>query len=135
MYMKLTYKSSKDIKTIFEYLTDMQKFTSVHPVIYKIENIGNGNFKVFETLKIGFIPISFTYPVIIKSDLNTNHVEMKATVMKMNKVAMSFQLKVVDGLTIIEEEIKFNTFYPFTLILENIFKTQHKQLFENIENQ
>ena len=34
--MKLTFKSEKSVEKIFEYLTDMQKFAAVHPVISKM---------------------------------------------------------------------------------------------------
>jgi hypothetical protein len=50
------------------YLADTNKFTSVHPVITKLEPKGGDNYLVYETLKVGFIPFSFTYPVVIKSD-------------------------------------------------------------------
>jgi carbon monoxide dehydrogenase subunit G len=61
--MKLSFKIHNNIDLIFGYLTNMQKFVSVHPVISKIDNTSNKNYLVDETLKFGFIPFSFTYPV------------------------------------------------------------------------
>src|SRR5690606_40899548 len=47
---------------VFDYLTDMQKFVLVHPVISKIDSTGQESYLVHETLKFGFVPFSFTYP-------------------------------------------------------------------------
>lgn len=66
--MKLSFRIHNKSDIIFEYLTDMQKFVSVHPVIFKIENSSNNNYLVHETLKFGFIPFSFTYPVNIEKN-------------------------------------------------------------------
>lgn len=64
--MELTFKLTKKPKFILGYLTDMQKFTSVHPVISKVERTGNNGYLVHETLKLGFIPYSFTYAITIE---------------------------------------------------------------------
>ena len=52
--MKLSFKIHKNIDLVFDYLTDMQKFVSVHPVIFKIENTSAKSYLVHETLKFGF---------------------------------------------------------------------------------
>ena len=62
--MVLTYSINKPVEIVYDCLTDMQKFVSVHPIIYKIENKGENEYLVFETLKVLFIPVSFTYPEI-----------------------------------------------------------------------
>ena len=66
--MELTFTLTKPADFIFDYLTDMDKFASIHPVISKIDRLGDNRYLVHETLKIGFIPYSFTYPVAIESD-------------------------------------------------------------------
>ena len=57
--MKLSFRIHKKSDLVFDYLTDMQKFVSVHPVISKIDNTGQESYLVHETLKFGFIPFSF----------------------------------------------------------------------------
>lgn len=64
--MKLSFRLEKSADIIFDYLTDMQKFVSVHLVIYKIDNTGINRYLVYEMLKFGFIPFPFTYPVAMK---------------------------------------------------------------------
>lgn len=131
--MKLSFKINKNIDFTFDYLTDMQKFVSVHPVIFQIDNKGNESYLVHETLKFGFIPFSFTYPVTIEKSIADRKVIIRATVFKMTKIEMKFNLKAENDFTIIGEEINFKSPLPIKFIMEGIFKTQHKQLFKNIE--
>lgn len=131
--MKLSFRVHKNIDFIFDYLTDMQKFSSVHPVISKIENTRNESYLVYETLKFGFIPLSFTYPVIIKKNTVAKTVTILATVFKITKIEMKFALCADNDFTIIDEEIYFTSPLPVTFIMQRIFKKQHSQLFKNIE--
>jgi len=130
--MKLSFKLKKTPEYIFDYLTDMQKFASVHPVIWQIDKTGIESYLVHETLKIGVIPFPFTYPVTIEKSIINKVVIIRATVFKFNKIEMKFSLKEDSDYTIIEEEIEFKSPLPVTFVMEKIFKKQHRQLFENI---
>jgi carbon monoxide dehydrogenase subunit G len=131
--MKLIFRVKKNEDLIFDYLTDMQKFVSVHPVIYKINNTGNNCYLVHETLKFCFIPFSFTYPVTIEKNISNKIVIIKATVFKLTNIEMKFVIKAENHYTIIEEEINFRSLLPVKFIMQSIFRKQHKQLFKNIE--
>ena len=123
----------KDPDIVFDFLTDMQKFVSVHPVISQIDHIGNESYLVHETLKFGVIPFSFTYPVTIEKCALNKTVTIRANVFKLTKIEMKFVLKADNGYTIIDEEILFKSPLPIKFIMEGIFKKQHDQLFKNIE--
>lgn len=138
--MKLSFRIKKRKNIVFDYLTDMQKFVSVHPVITKIvenDNSNKNSYLVYETLKFGFIPISFTYSVIVESNFDENLVVISAIVMRFTKIKMTFALKsdveFPDEFTIIEENIIFKSPLPVKSIMESIFRKQHKQLFNNIQ--
>ena len=131
--MKLSFTMHKDPDIVFDFLTDMQKFVSVHPVISQIDHIGNESYLVHETLKFGFIPFSFTYPVTIEKCALNKTVTIRANVFKLTKIEMKFVLKTDNGYTIIDEEILFKSPLPVKFIMEGIFKKQHDQLFKNIE--
>jgi carbon monoxide dehydrogenase subunit G len=131
--MKLKFRLKKTPDFIFDYLTDMQKFVSVHPVIFQIDNTGNESYLVHETLKMGFIPFSFTYPVTIEKNNIEKIVIIRATVMKLTKIEMKFVLKTDNDYTIIEEVINFKSPLPLKFIMQRIFKKHHSQLFKNIE--
>jgi carbon monoxide dehydrogenase subunit G len=131
--MKLSFSIKKPADVVLEYLTDMQKYVSVHPVITQIDNLGNDNYLVHETLKLGPIPFSFTYPVSIQNVPHSNVVVYQATVLKITKIEMTFKITRGKRSTVIEENLKFKSPLPIKSIMENIFRKQHRQLFRNIE--
>ncbi|WP_170878477.1 SRPBCC domain-containing protein [Daejeonella lutea] len=131
--MRLSFRLKKDIDFVFDHLTDMQKFVSVHPVISRIDRTGDESYLVHETLKFGLIPFSFTYPVTVEKNESDKRVVIRATVFKLTKIEMKFVLTADDDSTVIDEEIKFKSPLPVKFFMERIFRKQHGQLFENIE--
>ena len=131
--MNLIFRVNKPIDTVFDYLTDMQKFVSVHPLISKIDDLSGNNYLVHETLKVGFIPFSFTYPVKIEQSFQEKKVIIRAIIMKLTKIEMTYQLASDNNLTVIEEVITFKSILPIKSIMESIFRKQHTLLFEKME--
>lgn len=131
--LKLHYSIRKPIDVVFHCLTDMNKFVTVHPVITKVDWVEGNNYLVAESLKIGLIPFSFTYPVTIKIYPDKKLVVMEAFVKGMIKIEMNLLLKKLNGITLVEEKIYFNSRLPVKWILKTIFKKQHARLFKNIE--
>lgn len=131
--MELSFRLKKPSEFIYDYLTDMQKYVSVHPVIYKIDTFENDSYLVYETLKLAFMPISFKYPVTIEKSTAHKSVLMKATVFKWTKIEIKFVLKSDGEYTTIDENIEFKSKLPVQFILKKIFRKQHNQLFKNIE--
>lgn len=129
--MILDHKIKKSADVVFDYLTDMKKFVAVHPIIYKMDDLSNGRYKVYE--KLGFI--SFTYSATVIGDSQNKTVNIKAVVMKITHVEMNFAIKSEGDYSIIHETIDFRTPLPIKGILKNIFTRQHKQLFLNIEKE
>jgi carbon monoxide dehydrogenase subunit G len=130
--MTLNFQVNLPLKTVFENLTDMQKYVACHPVITQIDQTGTNMYLVHETLKFGPIPILFTYPVKVEQDHTTKKVIYNAQVMKINHIKMEFDLVEKLGTTQVTETITFKTFLPIKGIMANIFKTQHEQLFKNM---
>jgi carbon monoxide dehydrogenase subunit G len=134
MNLALTFEVKKPLETVFENLTDMQKFVSFHPVIDKIAPISGNKYRVNETLRFGFMPVTFQYYVSMSSNLSNKTVEMKATVLKFTKIKMNFVLKSVENFTVITESIHFKSPFPVKGIMSRIFKKQHQILFENMNH-
>jgi carbon monoxide dehydrogenase subunit G len=130
--MRLSFDIKKDPDYIFGYLSDMQKFVSVHPVITKIESRGYNRYLVHETLKASGIPFSFAYPVTVVPYPLESRVVMRATIMYFTKVEMHFTLKPSGDFTLVEEDILFTSPLPLSSLMKGIFKKQHTQLFKNI---
>lgn len=131
--MKLSFILRKDLSLVYDYLTDMRKFVLVHPIISQIDNIGKDRYLVHEELKIGIIPFSFTYPVTIEKNEFDKMVVIRATVFKITKIEMKFNLRIDNGYTIVDEEIQFNTPLPIKFFLKKVFMEQHEILFKNID--
>ena len=131
--MNLSFILKKSPAFIFDYLTDMQQFAAIHPVISQIDKISDENYLVHETLKFGFIPFSFTYPVTIKKNEIDFIVTIRAIVFKITKIEMKFMLKAAGNFTIVEEQIQFKSPWPIKFMMERIFRKQHQQLFKNME--
>jgi carbon monoxide dehydrogenase subunit G len=131
--MNLTFKIKKPADFIFEYLTDMQKFVAIHPVITKIKPTGNNTYLVYETLRFLGMPFSFTYPVVVNGNSPENSVIISATVMKLTKIKMVFKLKPDIDFTVVAESIEIKSPLPVKRTVQRIFKEQHEQLFKNLE--
>ena len=131
--MKLEFKVNKPIDLVYNYISDVEKFAAVHPVITKISRISENSYLVFETLNFGFIPVSFKYPVVIEENNSEQRIYMVATVMRLVKIEILFELFSENNFTSINEVIKIKSFLPVKPFINYIFKKQHTQLFLNIE--
>lgn len=133
MTIHLEFKIKKTVAFVFEYLTDMQKFVRVHPIIYKIDKLQDNKYLIFEKLKIGFIPYSFTYFATVASDFEQKTVVIKAVIMKIVHVEMLYTITSENDYAIINETINLKTILPIKSIMKSIFQQQHELLFKNIE--
>jgi hypothetical protein len=112
----------------------MNKFQAVHPVIYKIDHLSENKYLIYETLKFAFIPFSFTYLATVSTSDDHSQVIMDAVVMKLVNISLVFYLSEQNGITYVNEEVKFKSILPVQFILKRVFRKQHKQLFENMES-
>ena len=132
--MHLTHTLNQPADLVFRYLTDMQRFTSVHPVITRIIPTGNQRYLVHETLRLGFLPLSFTYPVTVESDQTKNWVNMQAKVMGLVTIRMNFTIRTEGNRTVVQEVIDIIAPAPLRFIMQAIFRKQHERLFKTIDS-
>jgi carbon monoxide dehydrogenase subunit G len=133
--MNVDYKINRPAEIVYEHLTDMEKFVKVHPVIYRIDHLSDKDYLIFEKLKFGFIPYSFTYYASVDGNRSEQTVTMKATVMKIIKIEMFYKIKTENDQTLVNETINFKSFLPVKFMMQKIFREQHLQLFLNIEKE
>ena len=131
--MHLVFTTHHPVDFVFDYLTDMQKFAAVHPVITRIDPVGNHQYLVHETLLLGFLPVSFTYPVTVVPDYAGKRVSMRATVMGIIRIDMNFRITTQQGRTLIHETIDFRTIAPLRLAMQSVFRKQHERLFQAMD--
>ncbi len=132
--MQLIFRLNAPIEKVYEYLTEAEKFVKAHPIIHKMEPLAATNaYKVFETVKFGFIPYSFSYKATVNGNKEKNQVSILATVYKMTKIKMIFNLIPTESGCQVEEEILINSPLPIKSFMNKLFSEQHQILFENIE--
>jgi carbon monoxide dehydrogenase subunit G len=131
--MIFNFRVNKPADFIFTYLSDMQKFVSVHPVITKMEKQAENDYLVYETLKFGFIPISFSYLTRVESDYSSKRVTFHATVWRINKISITFDISDKSDCSHVNERLSFRMLLPIHFLIYPIFRKQHSQLFRNIE--
>lgn len=133
--MKLKFKVNVPESNAFECLSDMQKFCKINPVIHKIKWLKDQDYLIYETLKLGPLPFPFVYPFNIQINTNLKCVDMRATVMKLIKINLKFEISTIFNITNIDETIEVRAFFPLKWLIQRILKTQHSIMFQNLEKQ
>lgn len=128
---KMTFKVQKDVNIVRDYLSDAEKFVSVHPLIYKMKRLGENKYKVYEKIDVGIIPYRFTYTAIFTIDENSLRID--AQVMGLTKITIQFEFSEIEGYTFITENLKINSILPIKNFMYNLFEKQHQIMFSNIE--
>lgn len=130
--MELSFEVNNTVQEVFRYLSDMEAFVSVHPLIYRIDPIADGSYLIHEKLELGSIPYTFTYPVTIQADAKKGEVKMFAVIKKMIHVEMHFMIHPGDGKTKVKEVVSIKSVLPVKPLLKVVFARQHKKMFDNM---
>jgi carbon monoxide dehydrogenase subunit G len=120
-----------DRVAVMNYLTDPDKFVSVHPLIYQINAFPGGDFLVREKVSLGLFTYRFSYTASIRPFPDEIHI--RASVMGLTHINMLFHFETASGSTQVTEELKIESVLPITNFMASFFEKQHRQLFENIE--
>ena len=129
----LEHRLTKPASVVVNYLTDMQQFVSVHPLIYKAEKVAVDKHLVYERVTLLGIPLRFTYVVTVSGD-GQNNITYKTTVNKMVHVEMHFEIQTEKTATVVRETIKINSFLPVHGFMKWMLRRHHGTMFANIEN-
>lgn len=130
---KLQYLCKQTPNTVFEYLTEISKFISIHPVIYKMDKIGPNEYMTYEHLKMGFMPISLKYPSTIEGNPAQKTVIMQAEIFKIATIHMHYSLKSTEeGFCEVTEEVHVKCFLPIKKTILDIFKKHHQEMFDKL---
>lgn len=130
--MILRFNVGQNLATVFQHISEPEKFVSVHPLIFKMDVIDAFRYKVHEKVRIGWIPIRFTYNVEIENN-GTNEVIMRAVIFKITRLNLHFKLTEEGEVTCISEDAKVTAPFPVKYIMYKILARQHQLMFSNIE--
>ena len=128
------HKVHKPSNFIFDALSNMETFATLHPVVNKIEFISSEQYLFFESLKIGPFSFAFTYPASVHPIKAQQRIIMKAIIFGKIFLDVYFDISRENGFSLVREEIKISTWLPIRTAMKMIVVKHHKQLFANLEN-
>ena len=132
--MIVIHRIHKSSTFIFEALSKMETFATLHPVVNKIELVGREQYLFFESLKIGLLSFAFSYPVFVHSIEAQQRIIMKATIFDKILLNVNFDITGQNDFCVVREEITITTWLPIRTVMKMIVVKHHKQLFANLEN-
>lgn len=127
----LHFQVKADKHHVLEYLITADKFLSAHPLIYKMESLGNDMYLVNEKVNFSLLTYHFQYKAkIVKQE---NGISIEANIMDWVKISMKMILNAEGEHTSVCEAVDIKTFLPVKNFMLRMIKKQHKLFFENIE--
>lgn len=128
----LHFTLQKEKAFIATFLTDPERFVSVHPLIYRMEPLGDGQFKVFEQVMLGPLPIRFTYKAEISEKQNA--IFIRAVVMRLTNISMTFRFESSGNSTTVIEDVDISSPLPIRRFMEKLIAEQHQIMFQTIQS-
>lgn len=129
----MTFHVGKSPDDVVNYISQPDLFVSIHPVIYKIQELEMGSWKVFEKLHFAGIPFSFSYPASMHCDFITREITMKAVVMSVVAINLTFKIQKELDTTKVFEEVAISSLLPVHPFVKNVFLKQHQVLFDKLK--
>lgn len=130
MHFSLTFYSPHRASRVRPYLVEPEKFVAVHPLIYRIEPRVAPHVKIYERVTLGFLAHRFTYRATI--EVVDGQVQIRARVMGMVRIAMTFSFVEESSGTRITEAVDITTLLPVKRFMRWLIREQHAILFANI---
>lgn len=132
--MILNYNISKPAEAIYGTLAQMDKFVGVHPVVYKVDCVGENEYIFYEKINVLFISFDFNYKVNVSALENNKNITMSSVVRKGVLLKLEFMLVPHENYTEVIEKVSIKANVFVRMIFENVLRRVHKKLFLNIEN-
>lgn len=130
--MILTYQLQQPASRVYDHLADAQKFSAIHPVIYKVQQVSDEEYKFYECLRVFNIPLRFTYMVCIRPFPDKQIVQMSSEVKRGVHLRLDFSLSSQNNKTVVEEKVHIKAPPIIHQIFSAILVKAHRQLFHNL---
>ncbi len=131
--MELQFKVNKPLRQVYEMLSDLKVYGRYHPIITDVKHIEANKYRVFETVRMGFISYHFKYPASVHSDGLNSRVWYEASVMNLVKIKMDYKLDSLDTeRTLLTEQLTIRSILPVHWYLRPLIKKCHIELFERM---
>ncbi|MCF8450887.1 MAG: hypothetical protein K9G49_13525 [Taibaiella sp.] len=95
------------LEDAYGFFFDLNKFVSVHPVIYKCDLLAENSYLFYERLKFAGLSLSFSYKVVIEHAVPHTQVIMFSEIRKGVTLRLIFDFSESNGKTKLTETIIF----------------------------
>ncbi len=130
--LMMEHRLGKSVHQVYDCLIDPQKFVRFHPVIYRMDPIGQSTYLVHEKLGLLGLKVNFTYTAKIAEQPSQNKVEMSARVFGLVNLDIQFIITPQQHGCLVSECIQIRSSLPLAWAMKPVFKKQHTLLFEAI---
>jgi Polyketide cyclase / dehydrase and lipid transport len=133
MPLTLHFALTKPPAVVYRYLTDMELFVSIHPVIVRAKPLGNNRYRIREKMPVlGLFSWPMSYTVSVYTPPELQRVQMTARIMGLIGIQLLFELSPHEHGTSLVETVHFTSRLPVKPLLNKVFRGVHTQLFHNL---
>lgn len=124
---------NKSISEVYAILKDLKNYGKYHPIITDVKQIEANKYKIYETVRMGLIPIRFVYPATVSTNEATDQIVYDAVVMNLVKIKMDYTLSPINAQTTnVMEKITIKSILPVHWYLSRLIKKCHIELFDRV---
>lgn len=131
----LLHKVSQPLPVVEGMLTDLVAFGQLHPLMERVESLGQGLYRVYEfkPLPLG-LKIRFHYDALVSIETESRSILYQAWPNGM-QIEIRFKLsESTDAVsTVVEESVRIQGFFLFIGLLKKAVMESHKTLFANMK--
>jgi hypothetical protein len=119
----------------YNYFSDIDKFVSIHPVIYKCAPIEENAYLLYERLKFAGLGISFSYKVVFESRTPHLQVIMFSEIRKGARLKLIFDFRSNNDQTILTETLWFDGYAVIKPFFIPFLAKTHIEMIKNLNTQ
>jgi hypothetical protein len=120
------------VTSVYPYFSDINKFVSIHPVIYKCDPVSIKEYKLYEKLSLGLFKVSFSYIVIMETTAHNVKVVMFSIIRKGVTLRLTFDFTTTPGGTEIIETVEFSGPFGIGGFFLNFLTKVHRKIVDNL---
>jgi len=104
----LVHDIARRVEDVYPFFSDMHRFVSIHPVIYKCVPVADNCYCLHERIKMAGASFSFSYNVTIEYVVLNKQVIMFSEIRKGITLKLVFDFEEQNGKTQLTETVSFN---------------------------
>jgi carbon monoxide dehydrogenase subunit G len=120
---------------VWLYLSDLNKFAEVHPIICKVDTYGGGAYRLYEKLPLGPFSFRFSYPVRVTLDSKESIIRYESTVLGIAQLDMRFHIVDRGDHSVTHEVVEIRSRLPVERYTAGECRKYHSMVFANMESE